>query len=321
MTQKPPTIADKAYQQIPINTLVPNRQAGIKLFLRTDKGRLVLFINDTSLLSAAKIKQLKENRVNHLYLNTSDKKGYLNYIKENLSTILTNLDLTDSDKASIIYETASNITEELFLKPSVEGIEQTRNLVDCMIETISHSPKTSNLLMMITSQDYYTYTHSINVGIYAVSMIHKFIPSISEAELRALGLGFFLHDLGKARIPNSIINKQGALDQNEWQLMQEHPILGAELARTMGEDNPTIVDIILTHHERGNGSGYPEKLFRQDISLPSRICALCDVFDALTTKRTYQKTLSTFEALKLIKNENLGHVEPELLNQFILLFS
>ena len=321
MTQKPPTIADKAYQQIPINTLVPNRQAGVKLFLRTDKDRFVLFINDTSLLSAAKIEQLKQNRVNHLYLNTSDKKGYLNYIKENLSTILTNPDLTDSDKASIIYETASNITEELFLKPSVEGIEQTRNLVDCMIETISHSPKTSNLLMMITSQDYYTYTHSINVGIYAVSMIHKFIPSISEAELRALGLGFFLHDLGKARIPNSIINKQGALDQNEWQLMQEHPILGAELARTMGEDNPTIVDIILTHHERGNGSGYPEKLFRQDISLPSRICALCDVFDALTTKRTYQKTLSTFEALKLIKNENLGHVEPELLNQFILLFS
>ena len=319
--QKPPTIADKAYQQIPINTLVPNRQAGVKLFLRTDKDRLVLFINDTNLLSATKIEKLKQNRVNHLYLNTNDRKGYLNYIKENLSAILTNPDLTDNDKASIIYETASSITEELFLKPSVEGIEQTRNLVDCMIETISHSPKTSNLLMMITSQDYYTYTHSINVGIYAVSMIHKFIPSISEAELRALGLGFFLHDLGKARIPNSIINKQGALDQNEWQLMQEHPILGAELARTMGEDNPTIVDIILTHHERGNGSGYPEKLFRQDISLPSRICALCDVFDALTTKRTYQKTLSTFEALKLIKNENLGHVEPELLNQFILLFS
>ncbi len=318
--QKPPTIADKAYQQIPINTLVPNRQAGVKLFLRTDKDRLVLFINDTNLLSATKIEKLKQNRVNHLYLNTNDRKGYLNYIKENLSAILTNPDLTDNDKASIIYETASNITEELFLKPNVEGIEQTRNLVDCMIDTISHSPKTSNLLMMITSRDYYTYTHSINVGIYAVSMIRRAMPSISETELKTLGLGFFLHDLGKARIPNSIINKKGSLDQDEWQLMQEHPAMGAKLAQEMGTDDSSIIDIILTHHERGNGSGYPGKFFQQDISLPSRICALCDVFDALTTKRTYQKALSTFEALKLIKNENLGQVEPELLNQFILLF-
>ncbi len=320
MTQISPTSTDTAHQRIPINFLVPNRQAGVKLFLRTGKDRFVLFINDTSLLSAAKIEQLKENRVTHLHLNTSDQKGYLNYIRENLPAILSNPELTDNDKAEIIYDTASSITEELFLKPSTKGIKQTRDLVDCMIDTISQSPKTSNLLMMITSQDYYTYTHSINVGIYAISMMRKVMPSINEAELKTLGLGYFLHDLGKARIPNSIINKQGPLDQHEWQLMQEHPTLGAELVHTMGEDNPSIIDIILTHHERGNGSGYPGKLFSEEISLPGKICALCDIFDALTTKRPYKEALSTFEALKLIKNENPGYFETELLNQFILLF-
>ncbi len=321
MSQSLLTNAETTYQQLSINTLVPNRQAGVKLFLRTEKNHYALFINNTSQISAKKIEQLQENSVKYLYLDTSDQQDYLNYLKENLSSILSNPELTDNDKAEIIYNTASSITEELFLKPSTKGIKQTRNLVNCMIDTISHSPKTSNLLMMITSQDYYTYTHSINVGIYGISMMRKTKPSISEAELKTLGLGFFLHDLGKARIPNTIINKQGPLDQLEWELMREHPMLGADLVRKMGEDSPPLTDIILTHHERNCGSGYPNKLTQNEISLPGKICALCDVFDALTTKRPYKKALSTFEALKVMKNEHHEHFDTELLNQFILLFT
>ena len=321
MTQSQTTNANISYRQIPIGLLVPNRQAGVKLFFRTDKNNFVLFINNTSQISAAKLEQLQQNNIKHLYLSITDKQGYLNYLKENLSAILSNPELTDNDKAEIIYDTARSITEELFLKPSTKGIKQTRNLVNCMIDTISHSPKTSNLLMMITSQDYYTYTHSINVGIYAISMMRKVKPSISDSELKILGLGFFLHDLGKARIPNSIIKKQGSLDQYEWQLMQEHPMLGAELVHKMGEDSPPITDIILTHHERNCGSGYPRKLTRNKISLPGKVCALCDVFDALTTKRPYKKALSTFESLKLMKNEHHEQFDMELLNQFIILFT
>lgn len=321
MTESHLTVAGISYRQLSVNTLVPNRQSGVKLYLRTDEKNFVLFINNTSYVAAAKLEQLRQNNVKHLYLNTADQHGYLNYLKENLSAILSNPELTDNDKAEIIYDTASSITEELFLSPSVKGIKQTRNLVDSMLDTISHSPKTSNLLMMITSQDYYTYTHSINVGIYAIAMMRKVKPSISETELKVLGLGFFLHDLGKARIPNAIINKQGPLDQFEWQLMQEHPVLGAELVRKMGEDNPSIIDIILTHHERNCGSGYPGKLTRNEISLPSKVCALCDVFDALTTKRPYKKALSTFEALKLMKIEHHEHFDVELLDQFITLFA
>ena len=310
-----------SYQQIPITTLAPERLVGIKLFLRTGHDRYVLFLNESSLLSTSKIEKLKENNVSHLYLSTEDRQGYMNYIKKNLATILDNPELTESNKASIIYETASDITEELFLKPSSESIEQARNLVDCMIDTISQSPKTSNLLMMITNQDYYTYTHSINVGIYAVSMTRKIMPTISDADLKTLGLGYFLHDLGKAKIPNDIINKKGALDQDEWHLMQEHPALGAELAKEMKTDDPTIIDIIISHHERCSGTGYPGKRTQKEISLPGKVCAFCDVFDALTTKRSYKKALTTFEALKIIRNDTPDHFEAELLNPFILLFS
>ena len=308
------------FQQIPLSTLVPERRVGVKLYLRTGPERYVLFINESTVLASGKIDQLHQNNVSQLYLDASDRQGYLSYIKENLSAILDNPELTANDKANIIYDTASDITETLFSQPSTESIDQTRNLVDCMINSISQSPETSNLLMMITNQDYYTYTHSINVGIYAVSMTRKILPNISETDLKTLGLGFFLHDLGKAQIPNSIINKKGPLDQNEWQKMQEHPTIGADLACELGTSTPEIVDIIATHHERYDGSGYPHKLSKDKLSLPGRICAFCDVFDALTTKRSYKKSLSTFAALKIIKDETPSHFDPELLNPFIMLF-
>ncbi len=308
------------FQQIATSTLVPERQVGVKLYLRTGPERYVLFINESTILTSDKIDQLHQNDAKYLYLDTSDRQGYLSYIKENLSAILDNPDLTANDKANIIYDTASDITETLFSQPSTESIDQTRNLVDCMIDSISQSPETSKLLMMITNQDYYTYTHSINVGIYAVSMTRKILPHISENDLKTLGLGFFLHDLGKAQIPNSIINKKGPLDQNEWQKMQEHPAIGADLACKLGTSTPEIIDIIATHHERYDGTGYPNKLSKEKVSLPGRICAFCDVFDALTTKRSYKKSLSTFAALKIIKEETPSHFDPELLNPFILLF-
>ncbi len=308
------------FQQIATSTLVPERKVGVKLYLRTGPERFVLFINESSVLTNAKIDQLHQNNVGQLYLDASDRQGYLAYIKENLSAILNNSDLTANDRAAIIYDTASDITENLFAQPSTESIDQTRNLVDCMIDSISQSPETSNLMMMITNQDYYTYTHSINVGIYAVSMTKKILPNISETDLKTLGLGFFLHDLGKAKISNSIINKKGPLDQNEWQIMQEHPAIGADLACKLGTSTPEIIDIISTHHERHDGSGYPHKLEKEKISLPGKICAFCDVFDALTTKRSYKKSLSTFAALKIIKDETPSHFDPELLNPFIMLF-
>ena len=308
------------FQQVATSTLVPERQVGVKLYLRISPERYVLFINENTILAGTKIEQLHHNNVVHLYLDANDRQGYLSYIKENLSAILDNPELTANDKATIIYDTASDITETLFSQPSTESIDQTRNLVNCMIDSISQSPKTSNLLMMITNQDYYTYTHSINVGIYAVSMTRKILPNISETDLKTLGLGFFLHDLGKAQIPNSIINKKGPLDPDEWQKMLEHPAIGADLACELGTSTPEIVDIIATHHERYDGSGYPQKLSKEKVSVPGRICAFCDVFDALTTKRSYKKSLSTFAALKIIKEETPSHFDPELLNPFILLF-
>ncbi len=310
----------KSFQQIATSTLVPERRVGVKLYLRTGLDRYVLFINESAVLSSGKIEQLYSNNVKHLYLDTSDRPGYLSYIKGNLSAILDNPELTANDKASIIYDTAKDITENLFSQPSTENIDQTRNLVDCMIDSISQSPETSNLMMMITNQDYYTYTHSINVGIYAVSMTRKILPGISENALKTLGLGFFLHDLGKAQIPGSILNKKGPLNQDEWRKMQEHPTIGAELVRKLGAGTPEIIDIITSHHERYNGTGYPNQLSQKKISLPGRICAFCDVFDALTTKRSYKKALSTFAALKIIKEETPSHFDPELLNPFILLF-
>ena len=305
---------------IPLNTLVPDQAVGIKMYLNTGKERYALFLSEKTILTSAKIEQLEENGVKHLYINPQKHSSYLNYLKKNLRKILQNSMLSDNDRAEIAYETASQITKELFSQPSVEAIEKTREVVDCIIETICQTPNASRLLMMITSQDYYTYTHSINVGIYAVSMLCELTPSLNIRELKTLGLGFFLHDLGKARIPKSILNKKGPLSHQEWELMTQHPEIGVELAHSLKINDPMIDQIILYHHERPSGTGYPRGLDSDEIPRPAKICALCDVFDALTTNRSYKGALSTFEALKVMKNETPEHFESEMLYKFIHLF-
>lgn len=126
-----------------------------------------------------------------------------------------------------------------------------------------------------------------------------------------------LHDIGENAIPQDIFLKSGELSKQEWELVQRHPIIGADLLR----GSPSIIlqaaeIIALTHHERWNGSGYPRGLKGEQIPLSGRICGLADIFDALTTKRNYKNELSVQEAYNLI-NESSGELfDPLLINAF-----
>lgn len=126
-----------------------------------------------------------------------------------------------------------------------------------------------------------------------------------------------MHDVGKIGIPDAILRKPGALDAHEWQIMKQHPQMGAEI---IGESTSPLMhmarEIALTHHEKWNGSGYPRGLKEEDIPLAGRIVALADVFDALTTERPYKKAWTVNDALELIRKERGSHFDPNLVDHF-----
>ncbi len=126
-----------------------------------------------------------------------------------------------------------------------------------------------------------------------------------------------MHDIGKIGIPDSILLKKGKLDPEEWKIMQSHVKLGAEILEgNNSELLNTAVEIALTHHEKWDGSGYPKGLRGEEIPLMGRICAIADVFDALTSSRPYKDAWPVDKALELIKEERGKHFQPDLVDIF-----
>ena len=127
-----------------------------------------------------------------------------------------------------------------------------------------------------------------------------------------------MHDIGKIGIPDAILLKRGKLDPDEWRIMQKHASIGATLLD--GDDSDLLRmarEIALTHHEKWDGSGYPNGLAGEDIALAGRIAALADVFDALTSERPYKKAWSIEDAVSLIRDNRGSHFDPNLVDVFL----
>lgn len=167
-----------------------------------------------------------------------------------------------------------------------------------------------------TIRDHDTGAHNFRVT-YMASILGEAL-GMDRVSLQGLMKGAFLHDVGKIGIPDRILLKNGPLDEEEWNIMKMHPILGVELVEQMPwfEDASSV---ILHHHEKFDGSGYPYGLIGENISLNARIFAIIDVFDALLAVRPYKKALTLNEAIEIINHQSGSHFDPTIVERFLLL--
>ena len=164
---------------------------------------------------------------------------------------------------------------------------------------ISKTPSVMFSLERVRTWDEYSYVHSLNVA-----LLSGFLATVLfRGDVRAvelLTIGGLLHDLGKAVIPREILNKPGSLDAGEYEIVKRHPADGERLARASGVQDERILSLVMTHHERWNGTGYPSKLKGEDIPFLGRITAVADVFDALTSRRVYKEAYTNNRAIGTI---------------------
>ena len=162
----------------------------------------------------------------------------------------------------------------------------------------------------------YTCNHSARVAELSV-LLAKALHLPLEEQIR-INLGAHLHDIGKVGIPDAILNKVGPLDDKEFALIKQHTLTGYKIIKKVRSFSE-ISDIILYHHERVDGLGYPEGLSGQEISLATKIFSIADSFDAMTSKRPYRQSLTTSEALKELKRCAGKQFEEGLVDVFIKL--
>jgi HD-GYP domain-containing protein (c-di-GMP phosphodiesterase class II) len=189
-----------------------------------------------------------------------------------------------------------------------------RSTVTVLVEQFFTRPSFAVKLLDLENFDHYTYRHSINVGLLMLSVAQDWYTR--EEQLVDVVYGALLHDVGKAKVGSAIINKQGKLDEHEWELMRKHPIWSEELLRET-EATATARALARWHHERLDGSGYPDGLRGEQMVREVRLSGIVDVYDALTTKRSYKPKMDFGVAIGIIVQDCGRHFDPTLANQFI----
>jgi putative two-component system response regulator len=188
--------------------------------------------------------------------------------------------------------------------------ERTQELWETQIEVLQR------LGVAVEWRDAETGIHIERIGRFCERLALQAGLAPSDAEL--LRHASALHDVGKVGIPDEILSKPGPLDDDEWETMMTHTTIGASILS--GSSSPLVQlseTIALTHHERWDGSGYPRGLSGEQIPLAGRICAICDVFDALLSERPYKRPWPYRDAIAEIASEAGSHFDPELVEAFL----
>ncbi|MCE4554708.1 HD-GYP domain-containing protein [Roseateles cellulosilyticus] len=187
-------------------------------------------------------------------------------------------------------------------------------IVDEVTSSLARNPSAFVSLARLKDKDDYTYLHSVAVCGLMVALGRHL--GLSDAQVREAGLAGLLHDVGKMMMPLEVLNKPGALTDDEFAVMRTHPERGWEMLKT-GTNVPDVaLDVCLHHHEKMDGSGYPHKLAGEGISLVARMGAVCDVYDAITSTRPYKNAWDPAGSLQRMSQWK-GHFDPVVFQAFV----
>jgi putative nucleotidyltransferase with HDIG domain len=208
------------------------------------------------------------------------------------------------------------IREFLAAPMTEEMIPRTRNIVGAAIDHMLSEQWALATFLKTASLDYRTYTHSVNVAMYTLHLAQR-LGYKDPQLLEDIGIGTFLHDIGKCHIPERILNKPGKLNAAEWRIIKKHPVWGCQILSVHGVQNPRILAITRDHHEKLDGSGYPFGTRGSELPEYVRMTTVCDIFDALSTTRVYKAGIPSFKALEIMKDEMSEQLDERLFAEFV----
>jgi HD-GYP domain-containing protein (c-di-GMP phosphodiesterase class II) len=196
-----------------------------------------------------------------------------------------------------------------------KGVKDTIGSITSMIEYLLENKEIdSNYLIELKTFDNYTYVHSLNTCVLA--LFFGIQMSYSKSNLIELGSGAMLHDIGKTRIPLNILNKNGKLTDLEFDTIKKHPLYGYQMLEDVKEISDRAKRIVLEHHERIDGKGYPQALPERKISRFARIVCISDVYDAVVSDRVYRKGFPANEAYEFILGGAGSMFDYDMVNVF-----
>lgn len=337
------------FTAIPPGAILPGTMPSFRIFVRSN-GRHILWATNGNAVTYEQLKRLAESGPNEVYIDIEDSFKYDQYLETHFGNILKREEPSGQQKAEIFIRVTNKVINQTFSasRESTVVQQETVGRIEAVVENalafIAESRSIEALSKMV-GHDYNTYEHATKVLWLTVLFlksnkdilehINPDYESYNADEKRKLleqcGVAAMLHDIGKVLVPAEILNKNGPLNETEWEIIKRHPLGG--LAMLLDTEIPLFVKkAILHHHEDFNGGGYPMNIEGDSIHPLARVIKIADAFDAMTSKRPYKDAISPSEAVRIMagtpengnggqnRNNGMKHCfDEKYLRKFIIL--
>ena len=238
-----------------------------------------------------------------------------------LPRVMANQRMTPIERSKTAYSIAAKVLAPIFARDNPldhDNLLLTHQAIDSITTHLLVDEEMIWAMLATMQRHTATHTHAINTAVYG-AVLARFMQLGPPEAIRDVARGGLLHDIGKNRVPRVVLDKPAALDAVEWQIMRNHVNAGHDMIiRALGYP-PPYVHIVVEHHERCDGSGYPAGRTASGIAMDTQLVGLVDAFDALTTRRPYRAPVTPFDALHLMRVAMRGQFAEELLREFIKL--
>jgi HD-GYP domain-containing protein (c-di-GMP phosphodiesterase class II) len=302
------------YFQVPSNLYREGQKIEEDLYLYY-QGQYLLFRPKGFTWKPEDTQKLKGFGVQHLYINCASESDHHSFLEKNLTRIMDDEKVPSNQKSKILYESSSTILEGIYKNPdNPESVQRSVRMVESSIDYLSKKENFFELMKLATS-DFSDYTHAIHVSAYAITLA-KEMGLTTYDEMSAIGVGSILHDIGKVKIDKKLRQKKGNLSEDERKELEKHPMYGYEMVKKHKIVSELTEKVILMHHERPDGSGYPYKL-SGDFLVLAKVVGICDCFDSLTTNRSFRSALSPLNALRMMQGDLADEYDQRILTSFI----
>lgn len=308
---------DDTYYKVPLDLYNTGDILETNLYLYYQRQYILLKTKGTK-WSKQDADRLQTFGAETFYVKFPSSETYHQFLDDKLKSVLENPSVETGKKAQALYEVADPVLAEIYSTPdSAEQIKSAGSYVKNCIKFLNEK-KSVPELVQLSSKSLTEHTHALHVSAYSIALAKR-IGIQSYDEIFGLGMGALLHDIGKAKIDEKILQKPDELDDREWQLVRQHPNMGYDILKNRQEVPQAAKRVVLEHHERVDGKGYPRGI--KDLHVFSKIVSIADVFNAITSNTPYNQAKRPYEALKMMLETMTKEFDSKLMTEFIKMLS
>ena len=303
---------------IVLATLRPDSVLPVDMYVSFETDERPQLYRDRSYpLSSDDLERLCHRGIKVVYIPDYQLSGYQDYLCEQLGHVLLDDNQPVTARYQFLSETARGMLDRAFSsRDTNEKIGVATNLGDYMVDIFAEETPAASDVLQVLRHDYCTFAHSFNVASYCV-LLAKRLGITGRSELQELAVAGLLHDLGKLNVPPTILNKKGRLTSEEFEVIKRHPTDGFLQLCSRDDLTRGQLMVVYQHHERLDGSGYPCRAVADDIHPYAKLCAVVDVFEAMTSARPYRGPMPTQQVIEFLAGQSGSELDQEIVKCWI----